>query len=256
MQFAILGSGSRGNSTLVKGPETLLLIDCGFSLRETTRRLARLGVTPDQLDAILVTHEHSDHCHGVELLARKHDIPVYLSQGTLKGMDTTLMPADVLGHGYCVRIGELEIETIGVAHDAREPTQFIVSDGVSQLGIMTDLGHADDIVMRYRQVDALIIEANHDVSLLRSGPYPAFLKTRVGGRKGHLNNHQSAELVAEMDWRHMQHLVLAHLSEKNNTPQTACNTFVDILGCEPDRLRVAHQNNGLGWCRIAPSVHS
>ncbi len=191
MRFAVLGSGSRGNSALVSSSDTRILIDCGFPLREIIKRLARLGLSPAQLDAILVTHEHADHIHGVELLARHYQIPVYLGMAT----------AEVL---EC-----------------------------------------------YRAVDALVVEANHDSTMLAGGPYPYFLKARVGGSRGHLNNHQSAELVKQLDWGRMQHLVLAHLSEKNNSPQLARQTFVDTLGCDPDWLQVADQHSGLDWREIA-----
>lgn len=133
MRFAVLGSGSRGNSALVSSSDTRILIDCGFPLREIIKRLARLGLSPAQLDAILVTHEHADHIHGVELLARHYQIPVYLSAGTLSGMRRPVHPAELLRAGQRLAIRGLEVQVVGVSHDAREPTQFVLSDGQRRL---------------------------------------------------------------------------------------------------------------------------
>ena len=252
MRFAVLGSGSRGNSALVSSSDTRVLIDCGFALRETIKRLARLGMHPGELDAILVTHEHADHVNGVELLARHYGIPVYLSDGTLRGLRKPLQPAGLLKAGQRLELKDLEVTAVGVAHDAREPLQYVISDGRRRFGQLTDLGSVTAEVLEcYRGLDALVVEANHDSEMLERGPYPYPLKVRVGGQWGHLNNRQSAEFVAELGWEGLQHLVLAHLSEKNNTPQLARQCFVDTLGCDPDWLQVADQHSGLDWRTIA-----
>lgn len=252
MHFAVLGSGSRGNSALVRSSDARVLIDCGFPLRETVKRLARLGVVPGELDAILVTHEHADHWHGVELLARHHRIPVYLSAGTLQGLRKPLEPAGLLKAGERLQIKDVEITAVGVVHDAREPLQYVLSDGRRRFGQLTDLGSVTaEVLQCYRGLDALVVEANHDSEMLARGPYPYPLKARVGGQWGHLNNQQAADLVAALDWEGLQHLVLAHLSEKNNTPQLARQCFVDTLGCDPDWLQVADQHSGLDWREIA-----
>ncbi|MCO8163221.1 MBL fold metallo-hydrolase [Pseudomonas sp. 21LCFQ010] len=252
MRFAVLGSGSRGNATLVASHDTYVLVDCGFSLRETERRLARLGVAAEQLSAILVTHEHADHVHGVGLLSRRYNVPVYLSRGTLRGMRKPVEAAALLSAGESLRIGALDIDVVSVAHDALEPTQFVFSDGQRRFGLLTDLGsYCTDVLQRYQGLDALMIEANHCRDLLARGPYPVFLKQRVGGHTGHLNNHQAASLVSELGWQTLQHLVLAHLSSKNNRPQLARQCFVDTLGCDPDWLQLADQDCGLDWRQIA-----
>ncbi|HEY0289817.1 MAG TPA: MBL fold metallo-hydrolase [Pseudomonas sp.] len=252
MRFSVLGSGSRGNGTLVASNETYVLVDCGFSLRETERRLDRLGVSGRQLSAILVTHEHADHVHGVGLLARRYDLPVYLSDGTFRGMRKPVEVAGALKGGQKLRIGALDIDVVSVAHDALEPTQFVFSDGQRRFGLLTDLGSYCPLVLHsYAGLDALMIESNHCRDMLARGHYPYFLKQRVGGERGHLNNHQAASLVSELGWQDLQHLVLAHLSSKNNLPHLARQCFVDTLGCDPDWLQLADQDSGLDWREIA-----
>ena len=252
MRFAVLGSGSQGNGTLIASGDTFILVDCGFSLRETERRLALLGVSAAQLSAVLVTHEHADHVHGVGLLARRYNVPVYLSEGTLRGMRKPVPASGLLRCGDSLRSGALEVSAARVEHDALEPLQYVVSDGRRRFGMLTDLGSYDmHLLERYQGLDALLIEANHCRDMLARGHYPHFLKLRVGGSQGHLNNHQAASLVAELGWKHLQHLVLAHLSSKNNRPQLARQCFVDTLGCDPDWLQVANQEHGLDWREIA-----
>lgn len=255
MRFAVLGSGSQGNGTLIASDDTCVLVDCGFSLRETERRLALLGVAPDQLNAIVVTHEHADHVHGVGLLARRYNLPVYLSRGTLRGMRKPVEAAGFLAGDERLQVGSLSITAVAVAHDAQEPLQYVFSDGHRRLGVLTDLGSYDDrLLAHYQDLDALLIEANHCRDLLARGHYPYFLKQRVGGDLGHLNNHQAARLVAELGWHKLQHLVLAHLSSKNNQPQLARQCFVDALGCDPGWLQVANQDSGLDWREIARPI--
>ncbi|ONN68802.1 MBL fold metallo-hydrolase [Pseudomonas oryzihabitans] len=252
MRFAILGSGSRGNSTLVHSHNSYVLIDCGFSLREAERRLARLGVVPAQLDAVLVTHEHSDHVQGVELLARKHGVPVYYSAGTGRGLRKPVAAQGLLVDGERLVLDALEVTVVQVSHDALEPTQFVFDDGRKRLGVLTDLGEATPgVLAHYRGLDALVIEANHDSNMLAAGPYPYHLKARVGGVRGHLNNRQSAELVMELACPGLQRLVLAHLSEKNNNPWLARACFSNVLGCDADWLQIADQQQGLEWQAIA-----
>nr|WP_232239813.1 MBL fold metallo-hydrolase [Pseudomonas alkylphenolica] len=233
---------------MIASGNTLVLVDCGFSLRETERRLALLGVHAQQLSAVLVTHEHADHVHGVGLLSRRYNVPVYLSQGTLRGMRKPVEAAGFLAANEQLQIGGLTVRAVGVSHDALEPLQYVFDDGSRRFGVLTDLGSYDTTVLEhYRGLNALLIEANHCRDLLGRGPYPMFLKQRVGGDYGHLNNHQAARLVSELDWQNLQHLVLAHLSSKNNQPQLARQCFVDTLGCDPDWLQVANQDCGLDW---------
>jgi phosphoribosyl 1,2-cyclic phosphodiesterase len=252
VRFAVLGSGSQGNGTLIASGDTYILVDCGFSLRETERRLALLGVSAAQLSAVLVTHEHADHVHGVGLLSRRYGVPVYLSQGTLRGLRKPVEARGFLACGQSLEIGALRVSAARVEHDALEPLQYVISDGQRRFGMLTDLGTYDGWLLdRYQDLDALLIESNHCRDMLARGHYPYFLKQRVGGNLGHLNNHQAANLVAELGWQDLQHLVLAHLSSKNNLPHLARQQFVDTLGCDPDWLQVANQEHGLDWREIA-----
>lgn len=248
MRFASLGSGSRGNATLVEQGDTLLMIDCGFSVRETERRLQRLGREPHQLSAILVTHEHSDHIGGVVGFARKHRIPVWLSAGTRAACRDELAEASVFSSHTPFSIGNVEIRPFPVPHDAREPAQFVFSNGDKTLGLLTDTGSlTPHIETQLNGCDALILECNHDRDMLANGIYPPSLKLRVGGDFGHLSNDQSAQLLQRIDTKRLQHIVAAHLSEKNNTQELARAAVCAALGCAAEWIAVAMQDSGLDW---------
>lgn len=249
MRFALLGSGSRGNATLVEAGDTLVMVDCGFTLVETEARFARLGIEPDRVAALLITHEHGDHASGVALFASRYNVPVWCTAGTRAacgkfGLHTARLfnPQEILA------IDGLEIAPITVPHDACEPTQFVFSDGDHRLGLLTDTGSiTPHIRERLADCEALILECNHDPEMLAQGPYPDKLKKRVAGRFGHLSNAQAAQLLAELECGRLQHLVGAHLSEKNNTPQLARAALVAALDCDPDWIQLATQDGGLDW---------
>jgi phosphoribosyl 1,2-cyclic phosphodiesterase len=254
MQFASLGSGSRGNATLVEAGATLVMVDCGFSCRETERRMARLDRSPKQLSAVLVTHEHGDHVRGVPVLARKYGLPVWLTRGThlLMQDDASLELRYLDGHSP-QELGDLEVQPYTVPHDAREPCQFAFSDGARRFGMLTDTGRITAHIRESLDAcDALLLECNHDTDMLAHGPYSSRLKARVGGPLGHLSNDQAAGLLAGIDTSRLQHLVAAHLSEQNNQPQLAREALAGALECAPDRVRVAGQESGTGWCVIDP----
>ncbi len=252
MQFASLGSGSRGNATLVEAGGTLVMLDCGFSCRETERRMARLGRSPDQLSALLVTHEHSDHVRGVAALARRYGVPVWLTRGSWQMLrDRDLPEVQYFGADAGFPVGDLQVQPYTVPHDAREPCQFVFSDGARQLGVLTDTGRmTPHIVARLERCDALLLECNHDAGMLADGPYPDALKRRVGGPLGHLSNAQAAGLLERVDGSRLQHVVAAHLSEQNNAPELARAALADVLGCARDWIGVADQEHGIGWRSI------
>ena len=255
MRFASLGSGSDGNGLIVESGITRVLVDCGFRLSETIKRLARVGLDPSDLAAILVTHEHDDHGGGVARLARRYDIPVYLTYGTLAalGPRSAMMPRVSLIDSHTpFMIGDLEIHPFPVPHDAREPSQFVFSDGDRRLGLLTDTGDSTPHIERMLSgIDALMLECNHDLELLMSGPYPPMLKQRISGRLGHLDNGTAARIVGGIDCSRLQHFIAAHLSAQNNTPELARAAMAGALRCEPAWVCVATQSEGLDWRQIA-----
>ncbi len=249
MRFAMLGSGSRGNATLVEAGDTCLMIDCGFSAAETERRLARLEREASEITAILVTHEHSDHIAGVARFSRRHGIPVWGTAGSLTGgrCDDPAAMHIINGHDD-FRIGGLRITPVPVPHDAAEPCQYIIDDGVRRLGILTDTGEiTPHIRASYQRLDALVLEFNHDPGMLASGPYPMPLRQRVGGRLGHLSNQQAISLLAEIDISRLQCLVAAHLSRDNNHPDHVHAALQTLDGDVPETLHLACQDGGLDW---------
>ncbi len=255
MRFALLGSGSEGNALVVEVGETRVLMDCGFSLSETVTRLARLGLTPEQLNGIVVTHEHGDHIGGVARLARKYALPVFLTHGTLRsqngGFDGLSHITEISSH-QIFSIGEIQVQPYPVPHDASEPVQYVFSDGTKRLGILTDVGcSTPHIEATLSGCHALILECNHDAELLANGEYPYSLKLRVGGRFGHLNNQDAAALLARLDNSKLQHIVAAHLSHKNNMPALAIDALSQALNCSPEKIIVATQENGIDWCEVA-----
>jgi phosphoribosyl 1,2-cyclic phosphodiesterase len=253
MRFASLGSGSRGNATLVEYQGTLVMIDCGFSCRETERRMARLGCQPADIAALLVTHEHGDHVRGVAPLARKYGFPVWLTHGTRHMLRDADMPSvQEIDAATRIDIGELRIQPFTVPHDAREPCQFTLQAGKRRLGLLTDTGRiTPHIVASLGACDALLLECNHDSTMLANGPYSRFLQQRVGGPLGHLSNAQAAGLLAQLDTARLQHLVAAHLSDKNNQPDLARTALATALDCEPGWIGIADQETGMDWRTIA-----
>ncbi|BCB26185.1 MBL fold metallo-hydrolase [Sulfurimicrobium lacus] len=255
MRFASLGSGSRGNALVVEAGQTRVMLDCGFAIRETVLRLARLDLTPAHLSAIVVTHEHADHIGGVVPFARKFNIPVWLTHGTYShaaAMFKDSQPLHLFDSHDRFVIGDLEIEPFPVPHDAREPAQFVFGDGARRLGVLTDVGSSTPhIEATLSRCHALVLECNHDVEMLRNGPYPPGLKQRVAGRFGHLDNGAAAEFLSKLDTTVLQHIVAAHLSEKNNLPSLAQEALSRVLKCEKGWIGIAEQEKGFAWRQIA-----
>jgi len=254
MRFASLGSGSEGNALLVEAAGTRLLMDCGFGLNDSIARLARLGIAPEQLDGILITHEHGDHSGGVARLARKFGLPVWLTHGTLRVLSDKLSGVEricEIDPHQSFAIGDIEITPYPVPHDAAEPVQFVFGDGVRRLGVLTDAGSSTPhIEAVLGGCDALVLECNHDSDMLMNGDYPWSLKQRVGGRFGHLNNRDAAAILSRLDRGRLQHLVAAHLSRSNNTAELAVAELAGVLGCEAGWIAVATQQDGFDWREI------
>jgi phosphoribosyl 1,2-cyclic phosphodiesterase len=254
MRFASLGSGSDGNCLLVEAGSTRILADCGFGLGETVARLERCGVDPASIGAILITHEHDDHIGGAARFARKFSIPVWITHGTWQAAAALFAGVETLTVFDCHQrfaVGDIEVEPYTVPHDAREPAQFVFSDGALRLGLLTDAGsltaHMQEVLSG---LDALVLECNHDLDLLWGGGYPRRLKERIAGKFGHLDNGTAATLLASIDTSRLKHLVAAHLSRQNNTPDLAVAGLAQALNCAPDWIGVATQHEGFGWRQI------
>lgn len=257
MRFASLGSGSEGNALLVEAASgttrTRVLIDCGFSVREAERRLTRLNLNLASLDAILVTHEHADHMSGALALARKAHIPLLMSWGTAQAVGVALSDLNfwVLRDGETAQIGDLEVFPYTVPHDAREPVQFVLSDGQHRLGVLTDAGEITPHMIRtLHGCAALVLECNHDRNLLAQSAYPPVLKARIGGSHGHLANDAAAGLLRALDCSQLKHLIAAHLSAANNRPELAQTALAEALGAQPAEIRVATQEEGFSWLAV------
>ncbi|WP_051243073.1 MBL fold metallo-hydrolase [Azohydromonas australica] len=254
MRFSNLGSGSSGNATLVEAGDparpTRLLVDCGFSLRELTRRLALRGVEPGQIDAVFVTHEHGDHVGCALTLARRHGVRLCMSAGTWSALRQDSAPASLhlLACGDTLDVGALQLQPFAVPHDAREPLQLRVHDGQHHLGLLTDLGEVTDAVAQaLAGCDALLLEANHDREMLLAGPYPWVLKRRISGRFGHLENGLAAALLQRLHHAGLRHVVAAHLSRQNNSPALAAQALAAALGTGAQDIVVADPALGCDW---------
>lgn len=254
MRFACLGSGSEGNALVVEAGASRVLLDCGFSIKETVSRLARLGLEPADLDGIVVTHEHSDHIGGVTRFANKFNLAVWLTHGSLaylSNLDQVPLDTRVIDSHTGFAVGDLHIEAFPVPHDAREPIQFVFGDGQHRLGVLTDTGMiTPHIAQMLSGCDALVLECNHDADMLANGPYPTSLKQRVGGKFGHLDNGAAADLLRSIDTQQLTHLIAAHLSQKNNLPELARAALAEALNCAEDWIGIADQAFGFEWRSI------
>lgn len=257
LRFASLASGSKGNCLVAEARDcscvTRVLVDCGLNLRDTERRLARLGLQPSDIDGMLVTHEHGDHAHGVFDFAAAHGITVYLTYGTMLAMRAE---GKVIEGVRMVFINGRQSEALDgmliipftVPHDAREPVQYVLSDGNRKLGVLTDIGASSaHVEQTLSGVDALVLETNYDGEMLWNGGYPRWLKQRIAGPFGHLDNEDSGNLLRALDCSRLKHLIGAHLSEKNNRPALARAALARALGCEESWIGLATQEEGFGW---------
>ncbi|HSS69128.1 MAG TPA: MBL fold metallo-hydrolase [Casimicrobiaceae bacterium] len=251
MRFTSLGSGSEGNALLVEAGATRILIDCGFGIRDSIARLQRAGVEPETLTAIMITHEHGDHIGGVAALASRFGTAVWLTFGTLTAVAdefADLPSVRSFDSHEVLEIGDIEVRPFPVPHDAREPVQFVCSDGRWRLGVLTDLGTSTaHVEASLSGCDALVLECNHDLDLLAAGDYPPSLKQRIAGRFGHLDNSAAGELLARIDTSRLKHLIAAHLSRENNRPDLARAALARAVHCDPEWIGVADQEQGFEW---------
>jgi len=234
MRFCVLGSGSKGNCTLIESGKTVLLIDAGFSGIEIKRRMELIGCAPEMITAILVTHEHNDHIGGVGVLSRRCGVPVYANFGTHLASESRIGGVSArleFTTGERFAINDLQVHPFAVSHDTADPVGFVVSDGDCSIGYCTDTGRTTRLMAHHlSRCRALILESNHDPQMLRNGPYPLPIQQRVRSNQGHLANEDAADFLAglihdELDW-----VVLAHLSEINNQPELALEAVHKKLG--------------------------
>lgn len=252
-----LGSGSSGNATVIEGGDGLhtrrLLVDCGLGIRQLEARLAQAELTLTDIDALFITHEHTDHIGCALSVASKHRIPVWMSHGT----HTALGAPDLQGllhiaHDLLpIDLGAWQATPFTVPHDAREPLQLSCTDGDARLGVLTDLGHITPHVRdQVTGCHALFLESNHDTAMLEASHYPVFLKRRVGGKYGHLANTAAADLLSTVRHAGLTQVIAAHLSAHNNTPETARHALSAAMGWLPEQIEVAHPINGTPWIRV------
>ncbi len=271
MRVAVLGSGSAGNSVIVESGGRRLLIDAGFSCRQIEQRLASLGEEAADIEALLLTHEHQDHCRGADVFLRRYGIPVHATAGTFKGAgrrrgglrsggtpgdgdDPPVVDARTIRSGEPFRSAGFRVEAFGIPHDAREPVGFVVEDAQGRrLGLAADLGSRTQLAWgRLRDLDCLIIEANHDLQMLRTGPYPWHLKQRVASRHGHLSNREAAVGLEELVSDRLETVVLYHLSRTNNLPALAARSVGEKLadiGCAAE-IVLARQHEPTAWIEL------
>ncbi len=250
LRFVSLGSGSSGNALVVECGRTRVMLDCGFTIAGTCARLERAGLAPSGIAAICVTHEHDDHLGGVARFARRYAIPVYLTRGTGQWLpaDFPAVLVRYIDPHTPFAIGDVAVEPFPVPHDAREPVQYVFSDGAVRLGVVTDLGTATQHVQeKLSGCHALVLECNHDLDMLMNGSYPVALKHRIAGRFGHLDNAAAGRLLASLERGNLRHLIAAHLSQQNNTRELAARALAEAAGCETSWIGIADQDEGFGW---------
>jgi len=253
MRLWMLGSGSKGNAVLLECGDTRVLVDIGFSSRRLAERLQQIGVAPQSIQALLVTHEHSDHVSGAPTALKRWRWPVHATAGTLHAAAALLDGATVhvCTAGVPFSVGDLRIQPFATSHDAIEPVGFVATSARSgaRAAVVTDLGCAtDDVRAAVQSVDVLVVESNHDEGLLESGPYPWHLKRRVAGKQGHLSNRAAGELTTQCLHKGLKQVVLAHLSETNNSPAVAHESMQRVLRRTKYRgeLAVAPQHGVVG----------
>jgi len=276
VNFTILGSGSAGNCAYVETAEARILVDAGFSPRQIRTRLASIGKTPENLSAILLTHEHSDHIAGLLGLADKFHIPVFCNRGTqdgtiwafkekwgkktnlaLESKDTFKSKLDwrLFETGASFEIGDVGIETFSIPHDAQDPVGFLLRTNSGNIGFATDLGHVTKLVLeRIKHANFLVLESNHDVKMLQDCPRRSWaLKQRILGRHGHISNVTAAETVAQIMSANLKQLYLAHLSRECNTPEIAEHVMAEQLhhiGAKHVALTIAAQDTPCATVKI------
>jgi phosphoribosyl 1,2-cyclic phosphodiesterase len=252
VRLSVLGSSSKGNATYLEAGDTAILIDAGMSGIELQRRLTAIGVELSSIDAIFITHEHNDHIHGAGVLSRRLKIPVYANPATFSAANSTLNKLAAyqeFNTGASFHFRDIAIHPFSISHDAADPVGFRISDGTVSFGYCTDTGKVSRLMrQRLTSCQALVIESNHDVEMLKNGSYPPYLKQRIRSNQGHLDNEEAAAFIKDLLHDSLAHIVLAHLSEENNDPEIAYQVMQAALDSALDsqeiklRISVAEQD--------------
>jgi phosphoribosyl 1,2-cyclic phosphodiesterase len=248
----LLGSGSRGNAVVLESGGSRMLVDAGFAPSILVERMRRVEMAPESIEAVVVTHEHTDHMRGVRVLCERYGWKAYATMGTIRAArDLAGCGAVAFRAGDGISVGDMDILSVKSSHDAAEPVVLVVTSRSSgaRTGIAYDLGVAtQSVVDAMRDLDMLILEANHDELMLHAGPYPASVRARISGRSGHLSNGRAGQLAREVAHRGLRQIVLAHLSEKCNTPRTALSDVSSAMSRTrfTGRLSAAHQDRVVG----------
>lgn len=244
MRVSILASGSSGNITLLETPRTRLLVDCGLGKRETLARLAAIEQNVDRIDGILISHEHSDHCNGLPQMLGLWKAPLYVTEGTMEALHRALPDrlgkrlrgVETIQAGQHFTIGDIDVHAFQIPHDAADPIGFTFRTKGTKMALVTDLGYMPELVkVHLRDADCLLLESNHDLDMLKVGPYPWVVKQRVLSRTGHLSNHAVSEYLSDPEGfdARARYLVLAHLSQENNNPDLARLSAEEALNRRP-----------------------
>jgi phosphoribosyl 1,2-cyclic phosphodiesterase len=246
VRLAVLASGSGGNATVLESGGTCVLIDCGISFRQLSARMKSLGMTPGQIQAVLLTHEHDDHVKGLEVFLHRHPVPVLATVGTVDAMPASLLDVELLVSGREVRFGALKVVPVETSHDAREPVGFVVESDRQRAGIVTDTGVLTQLLVEHLSgCHALLLECNHDTDLLRYGPYPWPLKQRIASRTGHLSNQHACRALEHLTHSRLELVVGMHLSQINNRPDLVEREFGEVLAGSKVRIKVSSQDSAL-----------
>jgi phosphoribosyl 1,2-cyclic phosphodiesterase len=258
MKVCVLASGSKGNAIYVANEKTAVLIDAGMSGAEIEKRLGSRGIDPETLDAVVVSHEHGDHIQGVGVLSRRLKIPVYATEPTLTATNGRLGAVGDVRHfepGTGFNVGSLNLRPFPLSHDAVDPVGFTIHSNGTKIGIATDLGVATQLVCHHlKGCRLLVLEANHDVKMLEAGPYPWELKQRIRSRTGHLSNEASRDLLGEIADAHLEHVIVAHVSEKNNRPSRALSVVMEASTHPTTLFSLACQDKASDTVTLRPIV--
>lgn len=253
-EVCVLASGSKGNAVYVASGETRLLVDCGLAASDIAGRLAAIGVSPSDLDAVLVTHEHNDHVKGLGPFSRKWGLPCYFSSSTRREISAHHLKEVFInefdaGKGFCLR--DLYIEPVSISHDAVDPVAFVIADGCEKVGIATDVGKTTALMVEhFKGCDLVVMEFNHEPEMLKNGPYPWYLKQRIKGISGHLSNYEAADFLGMVMTPSLKGVFLAHMSDTNNCPALAFKAASGAVEGSDVPLYLTHQNKVSAMVKI------